>query len=843
VSFYLKQIVSKLTPSAKKHLDMAINLAVSRRHYEVDIIHLIYVIISNDKNLIEQLAKETLLNPPSIINAIEKEFMELPQGDVNTPVFSEILVSFIEKSWLHASTKWSCSSLDTPALFATVLYTARELLPERVSYSLNCQKKVAENILRQSCEASIITTQDNTLPSNSMLDRYTINLSTSAEEGRIDPVIGRENEIRKLIDILLRRRQNNPILTGDPGVGKTCIIEGLALRIKEGKVPETLRNVEVLTLDLTALLAGASAKGEFENRLQHILKEIEKKAKSIVLFIDEAHMLVGAGGLAGQTDAANLLKPALARGTLRVIAATTWSEYKKYFEKDAALARRFQIIRVSEPDVNAASAMLRALVPAFISHHNVDITEGAIKAATNLSNRYISGRKLPDKAVSLLDTACSHVSLSQVHIPKEIEYIEANLKRDMTELSALENNDILRRNQLNNNINCFNDRLLLLNSIWKHQLDLVNKIKECQDYDEINALRMELKKSHRDVAPMVFERVDETCIADVVSEWTGIPLGTFLETEKEKSKALLSRLQKRIIGQDYALSVISSQIEICQANLHDPHKPTGVYLFAGPSGIGKTETAHALAELVYGGSNNLITINMSEFQEAHSLSGLKGAPPGYVGFGHGGVLTEGVKRNPFCVILLDEIEKAHPDVIELFYQVFDKGTMEDGEGQLINFRNTLIIMTSNLAASQLNDLWISGDKSISNILSIIRPIYDDFFQSAFMGRVNLIPFFPLSPDSLKRITKMKIEKICQRVSDATDNKIIVKYKKSLITWILENCKYIQSGAREIDMILNHKVLPLLAKHICNNDINNFTGCLNLFIKNNTVVVEFSSDGE
>nr|WP_244583970.1 AAA family ATPase [Escherichia coli] len=354
---------------------------------------------------------------------------------------------------------------------------------------------------------------------------------------------------------------------------------------------------------------------------------------------------------------------------------------------------------------------------------------------------------------------------------------------------------------------------------------------------------MELKKSHRDVAPMVFERVDETCIADVVSEWTGIPLGTFLETEKEKSKALLSRLQQRIIGQDYALSVISSQIEICQANLHDPHKPTGIYLFAGPSGIGKTETAHALAELVYGGSNNLITINMSEFQEAHSLSGLKGAPPGYVGFGHGGILTEGVKRNPFCVILLDEIEKAHPDVIELFYQVFDKGTMEDGEGQLINFRNTLIIMTSNLAASQLNDLWISGDKSISNILSVIRPIYDDFFQSAFMGRVNLIPFLPLSQDSLKRITKMKIEKICQRVSDATDHKIIVKYKKSLITWILGNCKYIQSGAREIDMILNHNVLPLLAKHICNNDVNNFTGCLNLFIKNNTIVVEFSSDGE
>lgn len=843
MSFYLKQIISKLTPSAKKHLDMAINLAVSRRHYEVDIIHLIYVIISNDENLIEQLAKETLLNPPSIINAIEKEFMELPQGDVNTPVFSETLVSFIEKSWLHATTKWSCSSLDTPALFATVLYTERELLPEHVSYSLNCQKKVAENILRQSCEASAITTQDNAFSSNSMLERYTINLSTSAEEGRIDPVIGRDNEIRKLIDILLRRRQNNPILTGEPGVGKTCIIEGLALRIKEGKVPETLRNVEVLTLDLTALLAGASAKGEFENRLQHILKEIEKKAKRIVLFIDEAHMLVGAGGLAGQTDAANLLKPALARGTLRVIAATTWSEYKKYFEKDAALARRFQIIRVSEPDVNAASAMLRALVPAFISHHNVDITEGAIKAATNLSNRYISGRKLPDKAVSLLDTACSHVSLSQTHIPKEIEYIEANIKRDMTELSALENNDVLRKNQLNKNIIFFNDRLLLLNSIWKHQLDLVNKIKECQDYDGIHALRMELKKSHRDVAPMVFERVDETCIADVVSEWTGIPLGTFLETEKEKSKALLSRLQQRIIGQDYALSVISSQIEICQANLHDPHKPTGIYLFAGPSGIGKTETAHALAELVYGGSNNLITINMSEFQEAHSLSGLKGAPPGYVGFGHGGILTEGVKRNPFCVILLDEIEKAHPDVIELFYQVFDKGTMEDGEGQLINFRNTLIIMTSNLAASQLNDLWISGDKSISNILSVIRPIYDDFFQPAFIGRVNLIPFLPLSQDSLKRITKMKIEKICQRVSDATDHKIIVKYKKSLITWILGNCKYIQSGAREIDMILNHNVLPLLAKHICNNDVNNFTGCLNLFIKNNTIVVEFSSDGE
>lgn len=843
MSFYLKQIVSKLTPSAKECLDMAINLAISRRHYEVDILHLVYVIINYDKKLIDQLTVEALLQPTFVINAIEKEFEELQQENTNDPVFSEILVSFFEKSWLHASTKWSCSSLDIPALFATVMYIERELLTERVFYSLKCQKDVAENILRKSCEANIIINKNDTFPSNSILDKYTINLSVSAEDGRIDPVIGREKEIRQIIDILLRRRQNNPILTGEPGVGKTCIIEGLALRIKEGNIPETLRNAEVLTLDLTALLAGASAKGEFEKRFKNLLEEIEKKANNIILFIDEAHMLVGAGGLAGQTDAANLLKPALARGELRVIAATTWSEYKKYFEKDAALARRFQIIRVCEPDVNEASAMLRALIPAMSSHHNVDITESAIKAATNLSNRYISGRKLPDKAVSLLDTACSHVSLSQVHIPKEIEYIEANIKKDMAELLALEKNDFLRRNQLNDNISSFNERLSLLNSIWKHQLDLVNKIKTCQDYEETLALRMELKKSHRDVAPMVFERVDETCIADVVSEWTGIPLGSVLETEKEKCKVLLSRLQQRIIGQDHALSFISSQIEICQANLNDPHKPTGVYLFAGPSGIGKTETAHALAELVYGGSNNLITINMSEFQEAYSLSALKGSPPGYVGFGHGGVLTEGVKRNPFCVILLDEIEKAHPDVIELFYQVFDKGTMEDGEGQLINFRNSLIIMTSNLAGAKLNELWTSGDKSISSILSIIRPVFDDFFQPAFMGRVNLIPFVPLSQDSLKLITKMKIEKICRRVSDSSDNKLIVKYKKSLVTWVLDNCKYSQSGAREIDVILNDKILPLLAEYICNNDNVHHETYLNLFIKNNSVVIESSSYGD
>ncbi|MFQ6247200.1 type VI secretion system ATPase TssH [Yersinia enterocolitica] len=835
MSFYLKQIVTKLTPSAKECLDSAVNLAVSKNHFEVDTIHLINSLINHSKLLMEKLSTEALFQPSLVIKAIESELELLQRGNLNVPVFSESLVSFFEKAWLHASTRWSCSCLDIPVLFATILHIDDALISDKVRHSLNCQKEFAENLLKDACtETNGINNND--LSSSTALGKYTKNLSKLAKEGKIDPVIGREKEIRQLIDILLRRRQNNPVLTGEPGVGKTCIVEGLALRIQEGKIPEVLINAEVLTLDLTSLLAGASVKGEFEKRFQNLLNEIGKKDKTVILFIDEAHTLIGAGGLIGQTDAANLLKPVLARGELRVIAATTWSEYKKYFEKDAALARRFQIIKVCEPDSETASAMVRALIPAMTKHHNVSITESAIKAATNLSSRYIPGRKLPDKAVSLLDTACAHVALSHVHTPKEIENIYAHLDRQLAELAALEDDDIIRRQQLNDSINNLNNKLSLLEPTWKYQLDLVNKIKECQDLNKLILYRKELNHSHRSVATMVFDRVDDTCIADVVSEWTGIPLGTVLETERKKTQELLPRLQQRIIGQDHALSLIVSQIEICQAKLNERNKPNGVYLLAGPSGVGKTETAHALADLVYGGINNLITINMSEFQEAHSISGLKGSPPGYIGFGHGGILTEGVKRNPYSVILLDEIEKAHPDVIELFYQVFDKGIMEDAEGQLINFRNTFIIMTSNLASHQLMAAWESGEKSTDNIVDLIFPIFYDFFQPAFMGRVNLIPFMPLTHSSLKKIIKNKINEICQRVEEAINKKIQVNYKESVVNWVMNNCKYSQRGAREIDMILNRNVLPLLANYISYNDFNNINESIELFVKDEKIAI-------
>ncbi|HHT0302648.1 type VI secretion system ATPase TssH [Raoultella planticola] len=844
MSFYLKQIVGKLTLSAKECLDSAINLAVSRKHFEVDTIHLIYSLIKHDAKLIDRLSTEALFQPSLVFNEINKQLEVFQRDNLSSPVFSESLVSLFEKSWLHASTKWSCSQLDVPALFAALLYADNALISDSVRHSLACDKACAENILLEACLGKNDINHKQDLFTSEQIDKYTTNLSKLAREGKIDPVIGRENEIRQLIDILLRRRQNNPVLTGDPGVGKTCIVEGLALRIQEGKVPFSLMNAEILTLDLTAILAGASVKGEFENRLQNLLKEISKEDKNIILFIDEAHMLIGSGGAPGQADAANLLKPALARGALRVIAATTWSEYKKYFEKDAALARRFQTIKICEPDTDTASAMVRALVPAMTHYHNVSITESAIKAATTLSSRYISGRKLPDKAVNLLDTACAHVSLSQVHTPMVIEGIYAELNRRLAELSALEEGDILRRQQLDDNVNKLNSRLALLEPAWKYQLDLVKKIRQCQDVNQLNLFRKDLHNSHRSVAPMVFERVDDTCIADVVSEWTGIPLGSVLETEKEKTQELLPRLQLRITGQDHALSAIASQIEICHANLNDPNKPYGVYLLAGPSGVGKTETAHALADLVYGGSNNLITVNMSEFQEAHSISGLKGSPPGYVGFGHGGTLTEGVRRNPYSVILLDEIEKAHHDVIELFYQVFDKGIMEDAEGQLINFRHALIIMTSNLASSQLLAAWDSGEKSMKNIEQLIRPVFDDFFKPAFMGRVNLIPFMPLTNISLKKIIKMKINNICRRVAEATNQMVSVKYKSSVVNWVMENCRHSQCGAREIDMILNSTILPLLAKQVCyTSGYNQQNECIELCVKNNQIVITSTPVGE
>lgn len=815
MSSYLKRIVDKLTPESRGCLDAAVSQAISRTHHEVDVEHLLLAIIIRHSSLMETLSLGAGLPSDALLRATQQTLSTLRSGNSRAPVFSSGLVEWLEKAWLHASAGWGHTQLAPAALLACLLdENTVSQLSDSVQKALNCNRDAAEALLLDACqpaEGSAMSSEHN---HHTALGKFTRNLSEQARNGQLDPVLGREAEIRQMIDILLRRRQNNPILTGEPGVGKTALVEGLALRIAAGNVPDVLKSMEVLTLDLGLLQAGASVKGEFENRLQALMKEIASAPTPVILFIDEAHTLIGAGGQAGQNDAANLLKPALARGELRVVAATTWAEYKKYFEKDAALTRRFQLVQVAEPGIDSATAMLRAIAPAMSRHHGVLILESAIHAAVSLSSRYIAGRQLPDKSVSLLDTACARVAVSQSHHPKEIEDINALLTNLRTERDALQKEGqhekrlaalALREGELLAD-------LAYIQPLWEQQKTLVQQLQESRDESAIAQWRNELALLHEAHA-LVFECVDAACIADVVSGWTGVPLGRMVEKEHQQLSGLLHRLEQRVIGQRHALSTIATQIRISRANLNDPLKPTGVYMLAGSSGIGKTETAMVLAELLYGGEQSLVTINMSEYQEAHSVSGLKGSPPGYVGYGQGGVLTEAVKRNPYSVVLLDEVEKAHPDVMELFYQVFDKGVLEDAEGQLINFRNSLIIMTSNLASAKITTACAAGDVSPEALCALIRPEFDHVFRPALMGRVTLIPYLPLDPKTLAQIIRLKLDKICQRYHAASNGEVQLTYSESVVTWVAGLCQVNQSGARDIDQVLSQHTLPLLADQL------------------------------
>ena len=811
MSSYLKRIVDKLTPESRSCLDAAVSQAISRTHHEVDVEHLLLAVIVQHSDLMESLNLGAGLAADALLSATQQALNTFRSGNSRAPVFSTGLVQWLEKAWLHASASWGHTQLAPAALLACLLEeNTAPSLTSGVRKALNCQRDAAEKLLLDACHTRENAASPATQSSNSALGKFTRNLSAQARKGELDPVLGREAEIRQMIDILLRRRQNNPILTGEPGVGKTALVEGLALRIAAGNVPEVLRQMDVLTLDLGLLQAGASVKGEFENRLQALMKEIASAPLPVILFIDEAHTLIGAGGQAGQNDAANLLKPALARGELRVVAATTWAEYKKYFEKDAALTRRFQLVQVAEPGIDSATAMLRAIAPAMSRHHGVQILESAIHAAVNLSSRYIAGRQLPDKSVSLLDTACARVAVSQSHHPKEIEDINALLSNLHTEREALQKEG--QHDQRLATLALRETELLAdlahLRPLWEQQKSLVQQLQQSRDESAIAAWRRELAELHEAHA-LVFECVDATCIADVVSGWTGVPLGRMVEKQQQQLGELLHRLEQRVIGQRHALSTIATQVRISRANLNDPLKPTGVYMLAGSSGIGKTETALVLADLLYGGEQSLVTINMSEYQEAHSVSGLKGSPPGYVGYGQGGVLTEAVKRNPYSVVLLDEVEKAHPDVMELFYQVFDKGMIEDAEGQLINFRNTLIIMTSNLASAKITAACTEGETSPEALCTLIRPEFEHVFRPALMGRVTLIPYLPLQPKTLAQIIRLKLDRICQRYHAASNGEVQLSYSESVVSWVAELCQVMQSGARDIDQALNRHILPLL----------------------------------
>lgn len=835
---YLKQTIEKCSPATRVCLDDAIHYALTHTHYEVELVHLLLALITRQKALIETLHLSANLNSEQLLTVTHHILNSLKRGNSSPPVFSPTLVLWLEKASLYASTVWSLDQCQPSALIACLL---RENVVEGITPDLRstlfCNIEAAQQVLDDASVMTFSLNETGNKTTGTQLTQFTQNLSQLAREGKLDNVVGRESEIRQMVDILLRRRQNNPILTGEAGVGKTALVEGLAQRIASGNVPKKLQNMEVLTLDLGLLQAGASIKGEFENRLKTLLKEIQSAPQEIILFVDEAHTLIGAGGQAGQNDAANLLKPALARGELRMVAATTCSEYKKYFEKDAALTRRFQVVTVSEPNQENAQLMLRAVAKNMSLHHGVPILDSAITAAVVLSMRYITGRQLPDKAITLLDTACARVAVSQSGEPKEIEdtlIMKNNVRNERAALQEEGSHDA-RIAQLNQREEELCAVLQELQQRWKQQKNWVKQIQESEDLQEKARLRIELAENQQQNA-MVFDCVDATCVADVLSGWIGVPLGRILEKENRILHNLQPQLEQRIIGQHDALAILTAQVKISRANLNAPNKPTGVFMLAGPSGVGKTETALALSDLLFGDKANLVIINMSEYQEAHSLSGLRGAPPGYVGFGQGGVLTEAIKRSPYCVLLLDEAEKAHPDVIKFFYQIFDKGIIEDAEGQSINFRNTLIIMTTNLGSDSIIRAISKEDCSSDTLCSLIRPELENHFQPALMGRAILLPYRPLQVESVRLIIKMKIEKICKQYQISRPD-CHLNYTESVITWVAHHCEVTQSsGAREIDRVLVQNLLPILADSVLYKDVNNLCNFITVGVTENNLTL-------
>jgi type VI secretion system protein VasG len=670
----------------------------------------------------------------------------------------------------------------------------------------------------------------------SALDRFSQDLTAKAASGEMDPILGRDEEIRQVIDVLMRRRQNNPILTGEAGVGKTAVVEGFAQRIAAEDVPPPLRGVRLCALDVGLMQAGASMKGEFEQRLRSVIDEVQSSPQPIILFIDEAHTLIGAGGQAGTGDAANLLKPALARGTLRTIAATTWSEYRQHIEKDPALTRRFQPIQIGEPDVARCCDMLRGLIGPMEKHHKVRISDAAIVAAVELSHRYIPARQLPDKAVSLLDTASARVAISQSAIPAAVEDTRRAIDAREKEKAGVESDSDLgdtddeRIASLDAEIKTLKEKLEGLEGEWKSEQTLVTEILDLRgalakaSAEEAAAPRADLKERFQKLEDieaekrMIYAHVDEQAVASVVSDWTGIPVGRMVKDEVETVLNLADILNRRVIGQAHGLRMIAKRIETNRARLDNPGKPIGVFMLNGPSGVGKTETALALAEALYGGEQNMITINMSEFQEAHTVSTLKGAPPGYVGYGEGGRLTEAVRRRPYSVILLDEVEKAHPDVHEIFFQVFDKGQMEDGTGRRIDFKNTLIILTSNVGTEQIMEL--SKDPSYAAdseaLAAALRPELLRVFPPALLGRIVTIPYYPLSGEMLGGIVRLHLDRIARRIRDNHDAAFV--YDDAVVSHIVSLCNDPDSGGRMIDNIITNTLLPALSREFLNRSL-------------------------
>jgi type VI secretion system protein VasG len=854
----LRSLIGKLTDTSRRTLEGAVGLAVSRTHYEVEVEHWLAKLLepaeSGDVHLLLRAAD---VDPRRVLGDLAKALGRFRTGSGGRPELSHGIEDLVRDGWIQCSINYGLARVRSGAIFLAALQDARtrrrlnEVSPSLEGVNVEALAKDFATIVEPSSETrealSLATgvAREAAAPGGAQagaggptpsLDQFTVDLTAQAKSGKMDPVLGRDPEIRQVIDILMRRRQNNPILTGEPGVGKTAAVEGFALRVAAGDVPEPLRNVAVRTLDLGLLQAGAGVKGEFENRLKSVIEEVRSSAQPVILFIDEAHTMIGAGGAAGQNDAANLLKPALARGELRTIAATTWAEYKKYFEKDPALARRFQVVKIEEPSEASAIAMMRGVAPKLEAHHKVRLLDEAVVESVRLSHRYIPARQLPDKCMSVLDTACAKVAVGQQATPAPIEDLRRSLDVLAAELAALRRelatgaNHTERIGELEAAQSQAQADLAALEKRWAEEKALVAKLIELRVKltaapkpgeaalapeageklrAELEATRAELRKLQGE-EPLVMFEVDGQAVAEVISSWTGIPVGKMVADEIKTVLLLADRLEERVIGQRHALDTIARRIHTSRARLDNPSRPIGVFLLAGTSGVGKTETAMSLADSLYGGEKNAIVINMSEYQEAHTVSSLKGSPPGYVGYGEGGVLTEAVRRKPYSVVLLDEVEKAHPDVMELFFQVFDKGLLEDGEGREIDFKNTVILLTTNIGTETIAKLCADPETAPlpDALVEAIRPDLLKAFPPALLGRLVTVAYYPLAGDNLKKIIRLQLGKIVRRVRE--NHRVDMRYDAALVDRVADRCTESESGARAIDHILTHGLLPQMS---------------------------------
>ncbi|MFM9996891.1 MAG: type VI secretion system ATPase TssH [Phycisphaerales bacterium] len=888
-------LFGKLNAPGYKALESSTVFCKLRGNPYVELVHLVHQVLQLDDSDLHRIIKRYELNPSKLAKDLTAALDRLPRGATSISDFSPHIEESVERGWVFGTLMYGESAVRTGHIVVGILKTPtlrNVLLNMSTEFVKIKPDDLSDNFtaITAGSPEENLGTKDGTaagsgaggaspgeasgaIPPAQMgkqeaLKRFSVDLTEKARKGEIDPIVGRDEEIRQVVDILMRRRQNNPILTGEAGVGKTAVVEGFALRIARGDVPPALKDVSLRTLDLGLLQAGASMKGEFENRLRQVIDEVQASPKPIILFIDEAHQLIGAGGAAGQGDAANLLKPALARGTLRTVAATTWAEYKKYFEKDPALVRRFQVINIAEPGEEKALLMIRGVASTLEKHHRVQVLDEGLEAAVKLSHRYIHGRQLPDKAVSLIDTACARVAIGQHAVPAEVDDCRKRISGLETELGIIDRETAVgmdharRRATVAGDLESDRTRLKELEEHWAKEKDLVAKVLDIRAklrgepggkgvgkvegtgstmeakaeaakpsavtpapaptaapltdaeraklLDELKGLQRQLAEFQGET-PLIMPSVDASAVAAVVADWTGIPVGRMVKNEIESVLKLAETLNLRIMGQRHALDAIAKRIRTSRAGMENPNKPIGVFLLAGTSGVGKTETALALAEALYGGEQNVITINMSEYQEAHKVATLMGSPPGYVGYGEGGVLTEAVRRRPYSIVLLDEVEKAHGDVHEVFFQVFDKGAMKDSEGRDINFRNSIILLTTNAGSDLIMNM--CKDPSLlpdpEGLVKALREPLLKVFPAALLGRVVVIPYYPLTDDMIKNIVRLQLGRIQKRVRQ--NQRIEFEYAPEVVDLILSRCTERESGGRMIDAILTHSLLPTVSE--------------------------------